>query len=181
MKTCCPACGAVASLDVLIGNEGARAAILIALKYPAPIGNLMVQYLALFRPAARQLSFDRVATLLNELLPMIAAAAIQRNGRTWSAPQDYWRLALEDIVTKRDKLTLPLKSHGYLLEIIVGYSNKAEAKAETHSEARKGGHTPVGHAPAAAPPSRPNPPKPRGNMPASVKEILKTRKGNDEI
>lgn len=104
----------------------------------------MVQYIALFRPTQRQLSFVRVASLLGELLPLIEAAKIERNGRTWAAPLDYWKLALEEMLAKRDKLTLPLKSHGYLLAIIEGYSNKAEAKHETQTEARKAGHTPVG-------------------------------------
>ena len=177
MKTSCPACGATFSLDTLLGNEGAREAVMAALAIPAPLGKLLVQYLALFRPAQRQLSFDRVANLLNELLPMIAAAKIERNGRIWSAPQDYWKMAVEEMLGKRDKLTLPLKGHGYLLTIIEGYSNKAEAKAEAQTEARKGGHTPVGG--SRQPPSPP-PPERRGGkrsaMPQEIKDFLKKRK-----
>jgi hypothetical protein len=166
MKTACPACGATFSLDTLLGNEGARDAVMAALAMPAPIGKLLVQYLALFRPAQRQLSFDRVANLLNELLPLIAAASIERNGRTWSAPQDYWQMALSEMIAKRDNLTLPLKSHGYLLAIIEGYSSKAEAKQEAHTEARKGGHTPVGS--TVAPVVKKQQTRPRQEMPAAV-------------
>lgn len=177
MKTSCPACGATMSLDTIIGHEGARAAVIIALKFPAPLGNLLVQYLALFRPATRQLSFDRVAGLLNELLPMIEAAKIMRNGRLWSAPQDYWAMALTEMIMKRDNLTLPLKSHGYLLAIIEGYSNKAEAKQEAQTEARRGGQTPVGGNQKHV---RTEPVevsvKPRSIMPESVKSFL--RKGS---
>ena len=144
MKTSCPACGATFSLDALLGNEGAREAVMAALAIPAPLGKLLVQYLSLFRPAQRQLSFDRVANLLNELLPMIAEAKINRNGRIWSAPQDFWKMALEDMLAKRDKLTLPLKNHGYLLTIIESFSNKAEAKKEAQTEARRSGNSPVG-------------------------------------
>jgi|GEM_PF-596881 len=151
MKTACPACGALSSLDVLIGHEGARDAVVVSLSLPAPLGKLLVQYLALFRPPQRSLAMDRVASLLCELKPMIADARIARNGRIWSAPQDYWRMALEEMLAKRDKLTLPLKGHGYLLAIIEGYSNKAEAQAEQKNEDRKAGRTPVGglHQPAA--------------------------------
>lgn len=176
MKTTCPACGAVASLDVLLGHEGARAAVQAALALPAPIGKLLVQYLALFRPPKRQLSFDRVASILGELQPMIEAAAIERNGRIWSAPQDYWRMGLEEMIAKRDRLTLPLKSHGYLLEIIAGFGNKAEAKAEAEDNARRGGHTPIGGmAHAAQSPVQPEaaPRGPRSRMPESVKNALK--------
>jgi hypothetical protein len=171
MKTSCPACGAAFSLDALIGNEGAREAVMAALAMPAPLGKLMVQYLALFRPAQRQLSFDRVASILGELQPMIEAAKVERGGRIWSAPQDYWRMALEEILAKRDKLVLPLKSHGYLLEIIAGYSNKAEARQEAHTEAKRGGHTPIGGIPA--PTTKKEPVKPRSEMPSTVKAALK--------
>lgn len=137
MRLTCQACGAVISLDAALGHEGAREAVQIALQLPAPIGKLLIQYVGLFRPAQRQLSFDRVASLLGELLQMIQAAQIERSGRVYAAPQDYWRQALETMLNQRDKLTLPLKSHGYLLEIIAGYADKAEARAEANAEETK--------------------------------------------
>jgi len=181
MKTTCPACGAVASLDVLIGHEGARDAVMAALGLPAPLGKLLVQYIALFRPAQRQLSMDRLASLLNELQPMIAEAKIERGGRIWSAPQDYWQMALTEMIAKRDKLTLPLKSHGYLLEVIVGYSSKAEAKAETQQENHKAGRTPVGkHASHKTFEDSPHTPKTeRQPMPEFVKSALRKGGEND--
>lgn len=122
------------TIDVLIAHEGARAAVLAALQLPAPLGKLLLQYLAMFRPAKRQLSWERVGALLEELRAPIAAAQIERHGRTWPAPIEYWKAGLEQMVQLRDakKLQLPLKSHGYLLEVIAGMSNKAEAKGETH-------------------------------------------------
>jgi len=184
VKLSCPACGSLSSLDALLGNEGAREAVMAALAMPAPLGKLMVQYLALFRPAQRQLSFDRVANLLNELQPMIAAAKIARNGRICSAPQDYWKQAIEEMLNKRDKLTLPLKNHGYLLTIIDNYSNKAEARKEQQHEDQLAGRTPVGgttHTVRTEPPEVSKgevPRKPRTQMPQTVKAILKG--GNDE-
>lgn len=174
MKTTCPACGAVASLDVLIGNDGAREAVMAALEIPAPLGKLMVQYLSLFRPAQRQLSFDRVANILNELLPMIREAKIERSGRIWSAPQEYWKSAIEDMLAKRDRLTLPLKNHGYLLTIIESYSNKAEAKTEVHTEAKRGRQTQVGGAllPSVDQVLGPQTTRPRSRMPDHVKKAL---------
>ncbi len=180
MKTTCPACGAMASLDVLIGHEGARDAVMAALALPAPLGKLLVQYVALFRPPTRNLSMDRLASLLTELQPMIAEAKIERGGRIWSAPIEYWKSALEEMVTKRDKLTLPLKSHGYLLEVIVGYSSKAEAKKEAETENRRTGNTPIGGA-QLKPVDQvigQQTGKPRSTMPEHVKQALK-KGGND--
>ena len=144
MKLTCPACGALYSLDALLGNEGAREAVMAALQLPAPLGWHMIRYLALFRPAKRNLTLDRLANLINELLPMITEARITRNGNLCSAPQDYWRMAMDEMIAKRDNLTLPLKSHGYLLTIIEGYSLKAEQRKEQQHEDRLAGRTPVG-------------------------------------
>jgi len=134
MQLNCPACGATFSLDAIIGHEGARDAVLVALQLPAPLGKTLIQYVGLFRPAQRALSMDRLAKLLNELLPMISKAQIERNGSIYAAPVDYWRNAMETMLASRDKLTLPLKSHGYLLEIIAGMAEKTAAKAEQNNE-----------------------------------------------
>jgi len=154
------------------GVEGARDAIMQALALPAPLGKLLIQYVALFRPDSRNIAFGRVATLLGELQPMIEAARIERSGRTWSAPIDYWKMALEEMIAKRDKLTLPLKSHGYLLEVIAGYSNKAEVRQEHQSENRRAGNTQTGATVPAFQPAKSTPQGPRSKMPASVKAAL---------
>lgn len=173
MKLSCPACGAEMTLDVLVAHEGAREAVLVALQLPAPIGKLLVQYLGMFRPGTRQLSWERVGSVLGELRTPIEAAQIERHGRTWPAPLDYWKAALEHMVQLRDsgKLQLPLKSHGYLLEVIAGMSNKAESKSEAQDHARRSGATAVGAHPShrtfqrpAATSAAPMPPSVRGQI-----------------
>ncbi len=150
----CPECGAVNSLPSLIGHADASEAVAVALEF-TPIGRLLVRYLGLFRPRKRSLSFDRVAVLLNELLPQIKAGQIERNGKTYAAPLPYWKEALEQVLG-RDGLTLPLKSHGYLLTIIAGMSERQEAQAEAKVEEEKRHRTPeqreVQHSQGAAPP-----------------------------
>ena len=116
----CPACGAQASLDALIDDEPAAQALLLALKL-SPVGRSLVKYLGLFRPAQRQLSWAKVAKLLGELTPMIEAQRIERNGIVYEAPSAVWAVAIDKILLARDagKLQTPLKSHGYLFEIMV--------------------------------------------------------------
>lgn len=134
MKLVCPSCGFFAAPDAFLNEADVQRALLLAMKVPAPLAASLQQYLRLFRPAQRALTARRVETLLGELLPMIEAARIERRGRVWPAPVDSWRAALDEIVGKRDRLTLPLKSHGYLLEILVGAADKAEGSAETKRE-----------------------------------------------
>ena len=169
MKLVCPACGSVNSLDSLIGHDGARAALAELAALSGPLAGAVLRYLALFRPEKRQLSLDRVASLLAELNPMILEAVIRRNGRLYAAPREVWVAAIDAILTSRDRLTLPLKSHGYLLEVIVGQVHKAEQAAESKREAGRAGHTPVGGN-APVPAVQPEAEKPR----ASKETIAKT-------
>ncbi|MDF9393841.1 MULTISPECIES: hypothetical protein [Methylococcus] len=139
MKLACPSCGALMSLDVIVAHDGAREAVQIALQLPAPMGKLLIQYITLFRPEKRQLTLDRLASLLGELLPLIQSGQITRDGRVWAVPAEVWPAALQEILD-RDRakpFTRPLKSHGYLLEILVGKASKAEARSEALTEERR--------------------------------------------
>lgn len=182
MKLVCPACGSVNSLDSLVGHDGARAALAELASLSGPFAGAVLRYLALFRPQKRQLSFDRVASLLAELNPMILEARISRAGRNYAAPREVWVAAIDSILASRDRLTLPLKSHGYLLEIIIGQIHKAEQAAESKREAGRAGHTQVGgHAPAPMSPTSVSetPEKPRASKEtiaatlAAAKNIVK--------
>lgn len=144
MKLTCPACGATNSLESLLAHDAAREVLVQAYAMNGPLGVAMLRYMALFRPAQRVLSWDRVASLAGELLPMIQAEKIERNRKTHWVPRESWVLGFEQILAQRDKLTLPLKSHGYLLEILAGLADKAEAARVAQQEAIARGETPVG-------------------------------------
>jgi hypothetical protein len=134
MKLVCPACGATGSLEMFLRDVSARAALASALKLPPPLAPLLANYLGLFRPGKRSLTWDRVERLLSELLEPIQAGKLKRNGRDWPVPVTTWQAALEELLAKREKLNLPLKSHGYLFEIVAGMSDKAEASLERDKE-----------------------------------------------
>lgn len=136
MRLTCPCCGATLSLEALLNDVAARQAVATALTLPASLGPRLLRYLGLFRPAQRSLTWERAAGLLAELQTMIDAGQIRRNGRSWPAPHAVWASAL-DAVLERKNLTLPLKSHGYLLEIIAGMTDRAEAEQESRIEAQR--------------------------------------------
>lgn len=120
MKTRCPCCGAENSLDALIAHEQARQSLWTLANIGGPMTQGLVRYLGLFRPAKSVLSASRMATLMAELLPDIQAGQICRNGQSYPAPVDAWAYAFNEIVAARDsgRLKTPLKSHGYLYEIV---------------------------------------------------------------
>jgi len=127
MKTRCPSCGATVSLDALIAHEGARDALMAAFRLSGPLGAALVRYLALFRPDTRELSMDRVGKLLGELVPDIQSGRITRNGQIFDAPREAWTWAVEQALAARDsgRLKTPLKSHGWLYEVIGSYRPSA--------------------------------------------------------
>jgi hypothetical protein len=135
MRLTCPCCGATVSLEALLNDTAARHAVAIALALPANLGPRLLRYLSLFRPAQRSLTWDRAAHLLGELQAMIDAGQIQRQGRSWAVSPSAWQTALDEMLERRASLTLPLKSHGYLLEILAGQANQAEARQEAQVEA----------------------------------------------
>ena len=129
MEIRCPSCGAQMSLDAIIDNDAAAQALQLALSI-TPLGKLLVRYLALFRPVTRKLSWSRVASLLGELMPAIEAQRIERDGKVHDAPHEVWCAAIEQMLVARDngKLQLPMKSHGYLFEIIVTEGARTQAR-----------------------------------------------------
>jgi hypothetical protein len=157
-QLCCPNCRAVMSLDILLAEDAPREA-LNAIVDAHPAGDSFVKpllrYVGLFAPAKSQMSHTRIAALVNELAPMIRSAQIERNGRTWVCPIEYWRQGFEHMLAQRDqgRLNLPLKSHGYLLEVLAGIADKAEARIETHTERQRQGHSGLGTPEARASPA----------------------------
>ena len=120
MNIKCPNCGAMHSLDSLINDADASSVLRAVLEMDAELGKAAIRYVGLFRPAKSQLSWSRTAKLLNELLPMMKAQTAVRDGVSSPAPAEAWLHGFNETVNARDqgRLKLPLKSHGYLLEIV---------------------------------------------------------------
>lgn len=181
----CPACQTEMGLEAILGADDARGVVEILARMPGSpsLRKGLLRYVGLFAPAKQRLRWGRVESLLAEVLAMIETGRIERNGRTWPAPLDYWQMAI-DAVLANAHLRRPLKSHGYLLEILAGLADKAEGRAEHDRLTQGRGETPIGGVGAAeAAKPRANvaaataPTKPRTPMPQSVKEILNQAKG----
>ena len=134
MKTRCPACGATTSLDALLGHSDASQAFVASLNLTGELANPLVKYLSMFRSDSRDLTFERVAKLLNEIAPDIVAKKIKRGHHTYPAPIGAWIWAINTILERRDqgKLQLPFKNHGYLYEVITSYKPEYEQGTAKH-------------------------------------------------
>lgn len=139
MLTRCPACGAQLSLDVLVAHDDARELLRELMAHSHPFGHLLVRYLALFRPAKRELRMDKATRLLRELMVDVQRGAITRRGRDWPVTVDQWTAAMRAVIDAADtnNLTRPLQDHGYLHEVLARLADKAEAQAERTQEAER--------------------------------------------
>jgi hypothetical protein len=149
MRITCPSCHAEASLDVLVGREADARAVSAFLARHVQLGDVLLRYVALFRPAKRRLGLARMVALIEELMPDIERGAIARKGRDWPAPPELWRAAIEQVLANNAKgsLTLPLSGHGYLHEVLQGMSDKAEGQAEREAEGQRRGRAHVDSGP----------------------------------
>lgn len=144
MRTRCPSCGATLSLDALVAHDGAREALAAVFKLSGPLGSAVVRYLALFRPETRELTMDRVGRLLGEILPDIQAQRISRDGQVFEAPADAWIWSIEQSLAARDagRLKTPLKTHGWLYEVISSYRPTASQVVAEGAPRLTGGKQP---------------------------------------
>lgn len=136
----CPACGAEMSLDVCLSHEALRRATFDLLTMSLPLGALVMRYIALFKPAKNRLSPDRMAKLVQLLLPDMQRQRISHKGRDWHMPLTGWRAGLEAMLEKAaaDKLSLPLDNHQYLYTVLAGMADKVEAVDEqAHEQQRR--------------------------------------------
>lgn len=130
MNLSCPTCGFRAAIEVFAGDIAAKRFALLMGRLPPPLAPAVMRYLALFAPAKHAMTFAKGERVLGELLPMIEAGRITRAKREWIVNLEQWEAGLVAMNDKRAALTLPLKSHGYLLEVLAGAADKIEAVAE---------------------------------------------------
>lgn len=141
IRLICPCCGFAADFDGFTAAGDQSRALALALELPREIARPLMQYLRLFSPENRRLRLDKLCALLRELKDICDDAKIERRGRIWPVPLTHLQAALEQMIEARDagKLVLPLKSHGYLMEILAGMASQAESRGEKASESRRSG------------------------------------------
>lgn len=129
----CPCCGVPLELEVLVANDDLRDALLAVYALCGDLGDAVIQYLGLFRPGKNRLTGSRQAKLLNELLPDMRAQRIERRGVVYDAPREAWIYAMQTMIEMRNagRLATPLKSHGYLYDVIADWKPSAPVAMPT--------------------------------------------------
>jgi hypothetical protein len=90
-----------------------------------------LRYLELFRPAKQSnLRSTSLLNLLMMLKPSLVAQQFERSGKTYTASADRFAGAMDYLHSQQAKLSLPLRSHGYLLDTLASVLDREAAKAE---------------------------------------------------
>lgn len=121
MQLQCPCCDAIFNLEEgFTAAEGKKLAALLAEVQPA-LGKAIIYYLRLFTPAKRGLKLTKAIKVVDELIALVNAGTVTRDARTNEtkrATYQMWVAGIEQMLEKRDTLTLPITHHNYLRTIV---------------------------------------------------------------
>lgn len=138
----CPYCNSsvdvIMAIEVLTGNEWTE----LLQGIPLSMVGVLLRYLELFKPLKQDLRWSRRLTLTKELMPMIKAAQVKRNGIVYAAPLPVWEAEMLRMAARPPTLTLPLTGHGYLLKVLAnkGEQNAAALERATEQKRQNRGH-----------------------------------------
>lgn len=166
MNITCPACAARFDLDVALAEEKARQFYGLLAECPDAFKGPLIRYLRLHKPPKSALSWPKCHKIAAELVPMVKAARVERNGIVKVAPAELWAECVDQLLNDPPaSMTLPLKGNGYLLSIVSSHAERQLATAEEQREQeRKRGITDDGQ---------------RQGL-KSIKELSKQLSGDDE-
>jgi hypothetical protein len=133
----CPYCNSsvdvIMAIEVLTGNEWTE----LLQGIPLSMVGVLLRYLELFKPLKQDLRWSRRLTLTKELMPMIKAAQVKRNGITYAAPLPVWEAEMLRMAARPPTLTLPLTGHGYLLKVLANKGEQNAAALEKATEQQR--------------------------------------------
>ncbi|MGO1073191.1 hypothetical protein [Lysobacter sp. CA199] len=132
----CPCCFAEFPVEAgLVEADGKRLAAALGVM-DADLVRVLFGYLRLHKPAQRALAQHKALTLAVEIGDLVASGEVRRNGVSRPASLAVWAQAIEQMLEGRSSLRLPLKGHGYLLEVVFGLADRADAENEREREQR---------------------------------------------
>lgn len=143
MQVCCPVCATDFPIEAgMIEGDAKRLGALLAGLEPT-LGRALVGYLRLFKPTKQGLRLARAVKLANEVALLVATGEVCRDERAGvrrPASPAMWAAGMEQMLTQRERLSLPLDNHNYLRSVVFALADRADAAQERSlEEARRGG------------------------------------------
>jgi hypothetical protein len=131
MRLTCSCCGAHGSIEFFSTDTNARRFNELVSKLPAPLVPIAQKYAALFRPLkTKGLTWDRACDIVSGLQAMCTAGGVDYYGKHYPASPELLASVIHQMLDNRDGLTLPLKTHAYLIKVAVAKSGAEVAQIE---------------------------------------------------
>jgi hypothetical protein len=140
MRATCPDCGATGHIAAFFADDDGKRLVAAVVDLPAELQRPALGYLGLFKPAKNALSVPRATRLVQELQQLVATGTVSRDDRTGlrrQAAPTMWAEGIEQMLTNRNGLTLPLANHNYLRAVVFGIADQADARAERAQEQQR--------------------------------------------
>lgn len=134
----CPHCAFQAEIEAFFVDDDGRRLAAVSAELPPECGRAVLAYLRLFKPPKTGLRTARAVKLAREVVTLIAAGTVckdERSGVRRPASPSMWAQGIEQMLAQRDRLSLPLESHGYLRAVVYGLADSVDAAAERQREA----------------------------------------------
>ena len=127
----CPACGHKSPIINMIEDQHGRAIIRLLVKLPEQLEMPLMRYLDLFKPEKQGLRWSVGYSRLQQIELQITSRRVERKGNTRAAPVELWVACLDELINNTPaSLVLPLRGHGYLLEMVFNQAEQAAAREE---------------------------------------------------
>jgi len=139
MKLTCPSCAAVGSAESWTNDANCRETLLVISRLPAPLPEIALGYISLFRPGQHGLTWKKALRLALEVEALTGKGFVHVQGRIdRDCPARIWAQAMEQMVERRGSLSLPLPNgHVYLSKVAYDLATETTRQTETKTEAAK--------------------------------------------
>jgi hypothetical protein len=145
----CQSCGAIAPIEWFLADAEHRNFAALVAELPREIAPLIYHYLSLFKvDNSRAMQIRKAVRLVTELKTMVGSGYVQIDRKVArTCPPRLWAQAIEQMIERRNRLTLPMPNHNYLKSIAWQIADQEDAKVEKQNHTarpiRSGGSGPI--------------------------------------
>jgi len=138
MRLVCPSCGATNSADGWLNDANCRQTMARIAALPAPLPEVAIGYLSLFRPGERGLSWKKALRLATEIGELVSKKYVHVQGRPdRDCGPRVWAAAMEQMIEQRNLLRLPMPNHRYLEKVAWDLADQADRASEYAGKQRQ--------------------------------------------
>jgi hypothetical protein len=132
MNGTCQTCGTVAPIEWFLSETEHRQLCGLLIQLPKDIEKTIFHYLSLFRPVqSRAIQAKKATRLLTEIKDLVATGYVQIDKKVARpCPPRIWAQAMEQMIERRDRLSIPMPNHNYLKTIAYDLADHADSKGE---------------------------------------------------